>query len=72
MYDILRTDKDDLSVVKKTTRWYLIWHGTTRLLITEKFLFWGDEKVIFAWYFWVSHNIPGIKKNSFWCIVCFF
>ena len=49
MYDILRTDKDDLSVVKKTTRWYLIWHGTTRLLITEKFLFWGDEKVIFAW-----------------------
>ena len=66
---------------KLMKRWYLLITEKFLFWATEKFLFWNfrwweihsffsqkvDVKIIFTWFFWAFHDIPGPGKYSFSC-----
>ena len=72
--DLLRSGKDDISVLKKdkqqrkTIRWYFIYHGVSCFLITERFLF----SIFWRWkmrgFFepksWGEYDIYWLLKSS--------
>ena len=57
--------KDDIYWLLKSSCFELFVDGKYGLFFSEKV----DGKMIFTWYFWAFHGIPGLGKYGFSCSV---
>ena len=68
MHDVIRNEKDDLIVLKKTIRWYFLYYGIPCLLATRKSFFWNFRRwkirSIFEPQSWWKDDIYWILKSS--------